>query len=175
MKPENKEFIENIRKERQQKKLEKKKAYDEQVAKQLEIKNERKESKKKLKTEIKNKKKKIKEIKKQKKQSKINATKEIKDKKELNKRLEEIKENYTEEIIEQKNDIVQLKFDYGKKYNTLTWKLFKWAYGIRKEFNRIIWSPPINTFKYLLIIIIIVLLLSGIFMAINEIVNRFLS
>ena len=91
MKQDNKELIENIIKERQQKRLEKKKAYDEQVAKQLEIKNERKESKKKLKTEIKNKKKKIKEIKKEKHQLKINATKEIKDKKELSKRLDEIK------------------------------------------------------------------------------------
>ena len=131
--------------------------------------------KKKLKQEIKTIKLEIKNERKHRKDSIKKTKNEIQDKKQRALRIDEIKENSSEKVIELKNKIVQLKYDYGKKYNTTQWQLFKWMYGVRKEFNRIIWSPPSNTFKYLLIIVIIVLFLSGIFMGINEIVNRFLS
>ncbi len=84
-----------------------------------------------------------------------------------NERIKEIKERKYDEILVLKNEKTDLKFNFGKKYNTLIWNLTKWTHGLRKEFSRIVWSSPANTFKYLLIVVIIVLILSGIFMLVN--------
>ncbi len=82
-------------------------------------------------------------------------------------RLEEIKEHKNDDILLLKNEKIDLKFEFGKKYNTLSWNLSKWTHGLRKEFNRIIWSSTANTFKYLLIVIVIVLILCGLFMLVT--------
>lgn len=90
-------------------------------------------------------------------------------------RLEEIKEHKNDEILILQNKKIDLWFDFGKKYNTLGWNMTKWWHGVRKEFYRIIWSSPGNTFKYLVIVIVIVLLLSGIFMLINLITENIIK
>lgn len=78
----------------------------------------------------------------------------------------ELKEKTYTEIENKKDEIYTLRFEFGKKHKTLNWSLKKWAYGVGKEFRRIIWSPPILTIKYLGIVILIVGILSAIFTAI---------
>ena len=75
------------------------------------------------------------------------------------------------EISVLKNNLNEKKFEYGKKYNTLNWKLRKWFFGIEKEFKRMSWSTPKNTMKYLGIVILIIMILALLFLAIDKIVN----
>lgn len=94
---------------------------------------------------------------------------------ELQKYWQEIKDDYYEKVIGVKNQIAQLKYDFGIKYSTLNWKLFRWMYGIKKEFYRVIWSDPSNTFKYLAIIVIVVTILSLLCFGIDLVVNQYIN
>ncbi len=165
LKAEAKKARELKRKERKEKK-EKKRAEREALA--IELKKEKVI----LKTQVKEIDNKIKEIKLKFKGEFEQAKKQTYASKVLKEdKLKEIKESKHDEILVLKNEKIDLKFNFGKKYNTLAWNLTKWAHGIRKEFNRIVWSSTENTFKYLLIVLIIVLFLSGIFMLVNELVQ----
>ncbi len=115
-----------------------------------------------------------------KKEIKAIKTKYKQDKKELKstcpkdqyqEKLYELKDNTYDEIEKIKKAIYDLEFEYGKKHNTLIWNLKKWAFGVGKEFRRVIWSPPLLTIKYLGIVILIVLILSLIFFGIFELTN----
>lgn len=165
------EFIENWKKIREQHRKERKARIDEETKRYQELKLKKNNDKIELKNQIK-------EIKNQIKTEKINYSQkikeakiEIKDKNELKYRLQEIHDNRNDKIIELKDIVYDKKFDFGKKYNTLSWRLLKWVYGLRKEFNRITWSNPYNTFKFLLIILVIVLFLSGIFLGLAKLVE----
>ncbi len=115
-------------------------------------------------------KKEIKEIKQnykiQKKELKKNCSKD-----EYQEKLYELKDNTYDAIEKIKKIIYDLEFEHGKKHNTLIWNLKKWAFGVGKEFRRVIWSPPLLTIKYLGIVILIVLILSLIFFGIFQLTN----
>ncbi|MGL4951439.1 MAG: preprotein translocase subunit SecE [Mycoplasma sp.] len=82
-----------------------------------------------------------------------------------------IRIEYNDNKIEARNKITQLKYDFRNKYKTFGWRMLKWTYGINKEFNRVIWSSPTNTFKYLGIIIIVIAVFALLFLGIDSIVN----
>lgn len=67
--------------------------------------------------------------------------------------------------------IKKIAFDSGAKYKTFKWRMLKWVFGIKKEFNRVIWSTPKNTLKFLGIVIVIVLIFSLLFFGIDQIIN----
>ncbi|MGL4948104.1 MAG: preprotein translocase subunit SecE [Mycoplasma sp.] len=80
---------------------------------------------------------------------------------------------HNDKKIEIKNKIIQAKFNYRKQFKTASWILFKWTYGINKEFVRIIWSSPRNTFKYLGIIIVVISILALLFFGIDALITLF--
>lgn len=170
-----KELIEKLKQHRKQRAEAKREEFEKEEAKRQARKKEKLETKKVNKIKIKEIKKEIKTLRNQKHQQIKQYRESINDKKELKIKIEECTDQINEQIVNLKNSIIDIKFDYGKKFQTLNWKLLKWVYGIRKEFNRIIWSSPINTFKYLAIIVVLVLILSGIFLAIDSIVNTFIN
>ncbi len=97
--------------------------------------------------------------------------KKQKDKAKVRNDIYALRDDTYSQIENIKKLIYDLKFEYGKKNNTLMWNLKKWAFGVGKEFRRVMWSPPLLTIKYLGIIILIVLILSLIFFGVLEITN----
>lgn len=75
--------------------------------------------------------------------------------------------------VNMKNNILKEKFEFGAKYKTFSWQYLKWTYGIKKEFNRIVWSNTTNTFKYLGIVVLIIGILALLFFGIDSIVDIF--
>ncbi len=146
---------ESMDKKKAEKDAQKKKLKEEWLA----IKNKEKE----LNIEVKN----IKDEYHQKKKS----LKKLDDKEKARVELYALKDDTYSKIETIKKQIYDLKFEYGKNNNTLLWNLKKWAFGVGKEFRRVMWSPPLLTIKYLGIIILIVLFLSLIFFGIFEITS----
>lgn len=97
----------------------------------------------------------------------------VKDKTDYHKQQSEAQTLYCEQLVALKNERAQVNFDFGKKHQTLWWKISKWTFGLRKEFRHIIWSHPKNTFKYLGIIILIVGIFAILFFAIDNIIKLF--
>lgn len=180
-----------IKEEKKKLKQERKKVYVAAKEEQKKAKNELKESVKKQKLEIERLKKEYKTA-----ADKINyfpilfkegykktvsefkARKELKHKesehKELSpEELESLKIDFYKNRVNIKNNILQEKFEYGSKYKTFSWQCLKWTYGIKKEFNRIVWSNTTNTFKYLGIILLIIGLLALLFFGIDSLVDVF--
>lgn len=104
---------------------------------------------------------------------KLNKSKNKDNNEQIKETLNELNQQYINNRVLIYDKIREIRFNYGKRFNTIPWRLTKWTYGIRKEFFRIIWSSPKNTFKYLGIITIIVGFLSLIFLLINYLVTLF--
>lgn len=102
------------------------------------------------------------------------ALTEFKTKDEFNhEEAEALKLEFYKNRVNIKNNILKEKFEFGGKYKTFSWQCLKWTYGIKKEFNRIVWSNTTNTFKYLGIIVLIIGILALLFFGIDSIVDTF--
>ena len=151
---------ERIKREEKRKLVEQRKAEKKQEKQQCD------QEIKKIKIEIKNltieHKKQLKTLKQQYRKSRSNETVE---------QIQKLNDDYHHQKAELTDKIWTITYDFGKKYKTLIWNLKKGLLGIKKEFNRVVWSRPVSTFKYLSIIIVIIGLLSLIFFVITIIVD----
>lgn len=96
-----------------------------------------------------------------------NKISEFKTKEEFDKAYKANKEKRNQVIFDMRSKLIDMKLNYSFEFETTSFKIKRWFFGMIKEFQRIYWLKRKQLFYSFLIVVSITLILSILFLILN--------